>query len=73
MISLRILVEEVVDDEGNVLDIRGVWNAKSDRLNATLWSPGFDLPSTQDRADLTVKWLTVLVGEYLWWGSPLQD
>ncbi|KAL7480927.1 hypothetical protein ACHAW6_006593 [Cyclotella cf. meneghiniana] len=20
-----------------------------------------------------VKWLTVLVGEYLWWGSPLQD
>ena len=55
LITPRFPVEKVVDDDGKVLDIRGVWDAKRNGLNATLWSPGFALPTVQDGADLAVK------------------
>eukprot|EP00956_Cyclotella_meneghiniana_P001321 scaffold1440_cov23-Cyclotella_meneghiniana.AAC.2 len=73
LITPRFSVEKVASEDGKVLDIRGVWDAKRNGLNATLWCPGFALPTTQDGADLTVKWLTVPVEEYLRRGSPPQD
>ena len=73
LIIPRFAVEKAADESGKVLDIRGVWDAKRNGLNATLWSPKFSLPTTQDGADLTVKWLTVPVREYLLSGGPAED
>ena len=42
-------------------------------LNATLYSPGFMLPTVSDAEDQVVKWLSVNVGEYLDQGSPITD
>ena len=73
LVTPRFAVEKVADDQGNVLDIRGVWDAKRNGLNATLWSPKFSLPTTQDAEDLAVKWMTISVRDYLLRGSPPQD
>eukprot|EP00956_Cyclotella_meneghiniana_P022887 scaffold43790_cov38-Cyclotella_meneghiniana.AAC.3 len=73
LITPRFPVEKVVDDDRKVLDIRGVWDAKWNGLNATLWSPGFALPTVQDGADFADKLLTVSVGEYLRAESPPQN
>ena len=73
LVTPRFSVEKVADEAGNVLDIRAVWDAKRNGLNATLWSPRFSNPTTQDAEDLAVKWLDVPVGEYLRRGSPPQD
>ena len=54
-------------------DIRCVWDASKNGLNATLWSPKFMLPTSQDAEDLVVKWLPMPVGEYLDLGSPMID
>ena len=67
-------VEKVVDENSTmVLDIRAVWDAKRNGLNATLWCPKFCLPTTRDAEDLVVKWLSVPVGSYLRGGLPPQD
>ena len=65
LVTPRFPVEKVVSDDGKVLDIRGIWDAKRNGLNATLWCPSFALPTMQDGADLAVKWLAVNVGENL--------
>ena len=73
LVTPRFAVEKAVDESGKVLDIRTVWDAKRNGLNATLWCPKFSLPTTQDAENLVVKWLLVPVGEYLRSGSPPQD
>ena len=65
------VVKLIVDDV--VVDIRVVWNAKSNGHNATLWAPGFYLPEFLDVENLVVKWLLLTVGDYLEMGSPSQD
>ncbi|KAL7474537.1 hypothetical protein ACHAW6_000509, partial [Cyclotella cf. meneghiniana] len=47
LVTPRFSVEKAASDEGEVLDIRGVWDAKHNGLNETLWCPGFTLPTTQ--------------------------
>ena len=67
-------MKKVVNENSTmVLDIRAVWDAKRNGLNATLWCPKFCLPTTRDAEDLVVKWLSVPVGSYLCGGSPPQD
>jgi hypothetical protein len=73
LVTPRFAVEKVADEEGKTLDIRAVWDAKRNGLNATLWCPKFALPTTQDAEDLVVKWLLIPVGDYLGGGSPPQD
>jgi hypothetical protein len=73
LITPRFAVEKVSDEAGNVLDIRAVWDAKRNGLNATLWCPKFSLPTTQDAENMVIKWLQVPVGDYLRRGSPPQD
>ena len=62
-----------VEVAGKVVDIRVVWDCRTNGHNETLWAPGFRLPVFQDMADLVVKWLSCAVGEYLELGSPIQD
>ena len=73
LVTPRFAVEKAVDESGKVLDIRCVWDAKRNGLNATLWCPKFSVPTTLDAENLVVKWLLVPVGEYLRSGSPPQD
>jgi hypothetical protein len=73
LVTPRFAVEKVADDQGKVLDIQAVWDAKRNGLNATLWCPKFALPTTQDAEDLVIKWLLIPVGDYLRGGSIPQD
>ena len=65
----RFLVPKVVEN-GEVLDVRCVWDSKVNGFNQTLWSPGFMLPTSRDAEELVVRWLDVPVGIYLKAGSP---
>lgn len=65
-------VDKAISETGK-RDIRAVWDAKRNGLNATLWAPRFALPTTLDAEDLVVKWLSIPVGDYLLAGSPLQE
>ena len=65
------VVKLMVDDE--VLDIRVVWDSKSNGHNATLWAPGFMLDDCEDVKNMVVKWLSIPMGQYLEAGSPPQD
>ena len=56
-----------------VTDIRVVWDCRINGHNATLWQPGFRLPTFADAADMVVKWLSIPVGDYLAQGSPVMD
>ncbi|KAL7527269.1 hypothetical protein ACHAXR_004033, partial [Thalassiosira sp. AJA248-18] len=56
-----------------VLDIRVIWDSKSNGHNATLWAPGFMLDDAGDLVELVVKWLTVPISQYIEEGSPPQD
>ena len=60
-------------NEGGIVDIRAVWDAKRNGLNATLWAPSFCMPTTKDAADLVVKWLLLPVAAYFLAGCPPQD
>jgi len=73
LVTPRFPVEKVADEQGKVLDIRCVWDAKRNGLNDTLWCPSFSLPTTRCAEDLVVKWLSIPVGDYLRGGSPPQD
>ena len=68
----RFLVPKVVEN-GVVLDVRCVWDAKVNGLNQTLWSPSFMLPTSREAEDLVVKWLVDPVGTHLKAGSPLEE
>jgi hypothetical protein len=48
LVTPRFAVEKVSDEEGNVLDIRAVWDAKRNGLNSTLWCPKFSVPTALD-------------------------
>mmetsp|Transcript_5950 Transcript_5950/g.13021 ORF Transcript_5950/g.13021 Transcript_5950/m.13021 type:complete len:1140 (-) Transcript_5950:4782-8201(-) len=54
-------------------DIRAVWNASSNGLNATLWAPKFAMATFLDTEGMVVKWLSTTVLDYLKAGSPPQD
>jgi hypothetical protein len=56
-----------------VVDIRVVWNSKSNGHNATLWAPGFMLDDIGDVVEMVAKWLAVPVAAYSNTGSPSQD
>lgn len=56
-----------------VVDIRVVWNSKSNGHNTTLWAPGFMLDDIGDIIEMVTKWLAVPVANYLDAGSPSQD
>jgi hypothetical protein len=54
LITQRFPVVKVMVD-GEVLDIRVVWNSKSNRHNATLWAPGFMLDDIGDVKEMVIK------------------
>jgi len=62
-----------VIEDGVVVDIRVLWDSKSSEHNATLWAPGFMLPDCGNVEEHIIKWLDVLVRDYLDAGSPSQD
>ncbi len=65
LITQRFPVVKVMVGE-EVLDIRVVWNSKSNGHNATLWAPGFILDDIGDVKEM----LAVPVAVYLNAGSP---
>ena len=67
------IVKVMLDSVVVVVDIRVVWDSKSNGHNATLWAPGFMLDDAGDLVELVVKWLTVPIGQYMEEGSPPQD
>ena len=73
LVTPRFSLEKLADEQGKVLDIRCVWDAKRNGLNDTLWAPSFSLSTTRSAEDLVVKWLLIPVGDYLRQGSPPQD
>jgi hypothetical protein len=72
LITQRFPVVKVMV-EGEVLDIKVIWNSKSNGHNATLWAPGFMLDDIGDVKEMVVKWLAIPVVVYLNFGSPPQD
>jgi hypothetical protein len=56
-----------------IVDIRVVWNSKSNGHNTTLWAPGFMLGDIGDIIEMVTKWLAVLVADYFDSGLPLHD
>ena len=56
------VVKLMVDNE--VVDIRVVWDSKSNGHNATLWAPGFMLDDCEDVKNMVVKWLSIPMGQY---------
>ncbi|KAL7525378.1 hypothetical protein ACHAXR_003796, partial [Thalassiosira sp. AJA248-18] len=68
----RFIVEKLVL-LGVVLDVRCVWDSRSNGHNVTLFVPGFMLPTFQNAMDMVVKWLPMPVGDYLELGSPVVD
>lgn len=73
LLTPRFTVNKIVLDDGTVKDVRCVWDCTVNGLNATLYQPGFMMPSASDAEDQVVKWLSVKVGEYLSSGSPPTD
>lgn len=69
----RFTVPKMVADDGTITDVRCVWDCTINGLNATLYTPGFMLPTALDAEDQVVKWLSVKVGEHLRRGSPVTD
>ncbi len=56
-----------------MVDVQCVWDCKKNRLNLTLWAPGFMLPDSGDGEDLVIKWLLCSVYVYLQQGSSDMD
>ena len=54
----KLVVEDVV------VDVRCVWDCKRNGHNATLWAPGFMLPTALDAEDQVIKWLDIPLREY---------
>ena len=69
----RFTVPKVVAEDGTILDVRCVWDCKINGHNATVFAPGFMLPTSLCAEDQVVKWLSVTVAEYLKLGSPVTD
>ena len=72
LVQGRFAISKVVRD-GEVLDIRVVWNSKPNGYNEQVWVPGFMLPTWQDAKNMVCKWLYMPVGQYLAMGLPEQD
>ena len=69
----RFIVPKVIGEDGTILDVRCVWDCKVNGHNATIFAPGFMLPTALDAEDQVVKWLSMGVAEYLQQGSPVMD
>ena len=69
----RFTVPKVVAEDGTITDVRCVWDCTINGLNASLYAPGFMLPTALDAEDQVIKWLSMKVGEYLRLGSPPTD
>ena len=69
----RFTVPKIVLEDGTIADVRCVWDCTINGLNATLYSPGFMLPTFSDTEDQVVKWFSINVGKYLDQGSPVSD
>ena len=67
------IVPKIIADNRTVIDVRCVWDCKVNGHNATLWVPGFMLPTASDAEDQVLKWLSTTVREYLEAGSPVED
>ena len=72
LVQGRFAITKLMVDE-EVLDIRVVWNSKSNRYNKQIWVPSFMLPTWLDAENMVCKWLVSTVGSYLSMGSPMQD
>ena len=72
LVQGRFSVTKVVRD-GEVLDIRMVFNSRSNGYNKTILVPGFMLTMWLDTTNMVCKWLNMPVGVYLVSGSPVQD
>ena len=72
LITQRVSVVKL-EVEGKILEIRVVWNSKSNGHNSTLWAPGFMLDDIGDVKEMVTKWLSVSAATYLDAGSPPQD
>ena len=72
LVQGRFSITKVVRD-GEVLDIRVVFNSRSNGYNETIWVPSFMLPTWVDATNMVCKWLNMPVGVYLASGSPAQD
>jgi hypothetical protein len=59
--------------DGEIQEIRVVWNSKSNGHIASLWAPGFMLNDIGDVIEMMTKWLSTPVAAYLNAGSPHQD
>ena len=71
MVPYFSIVELLVDRV--VIDIRVIWDSKSNDHNVMLWDPSFMLDNCGDLQEYVVKWLAVSVVQYLERGSPSQD
>ena len=72
MVTPRFAVVKLQVD-GEVVDIRLVWDCKKNGLNETLYAPRFMLATFADAEDMVVKWLDRPVGDYLAAGSPVLN
>ena len=72
LVQGRFSVIKLMEGE-EVLDIRVVFDSKSNGYNENIWAPGFALPTWADAQNMVCKWLSMPVGEYLSLGSPSQD
>ena len=69
----RFSIVKIQGDGGEVLDIRVIFDSKSNGHNATLWASSFMLDEFADVLEHVVKWLAMSVGQYLEMGSPKQN
>ena len=69
----RFVVPKLLAEDGTIIDVRCVWDYKANGHNSTIWAPGFMLPTALEAEDQVVKWLKVLVGDFLQQGSPVTD
>ncbi|KAL7532942.1 hypothetical protein ACHAXR_006517 [Thalassiosira sp. AJA248-18] len=69
----RFIVPKVVLEDGTIVDVRCVWDCSINGHNATVYAPGFMLPTALDAEDQVVKWLSMAVAQYLRLGCPTMD
>ena len=72
LVQGRFSVTKVVRD-GEVLDIRVMFNSRSNGYNETIWVPELRLPMWLDTTNMVCKWLNMPVWVYLASGSPVKD
>ena len=69
--SVRLVIPRFTVPKAN--DVRVVWDSKANGHNAVLWAASFILGDFRDLEEITIKWLSQPVGNYLRAGSPDED